>query len=271
VARSDRTALERFLLEHRSGHCEYFATATTLLLRQAGIPARYAVGYAVQEKKGRYYVVRERHAHAWCLAWIQNRWREVDTTPGSWLAIESQNASMWESIRDLFSRMSFEFAKWRWGSGQWKRYLVWIVWPLLVLAAVRLFLGRRWTRKKPPPSPAAGQAPWPGLDSAFYRIEQYYANLGLARYPSETMAMWLKRIGSQEKQESSSRPLSLILAWHYRLRFDPHGLEKVDQLKLNQAVEDWLREHPSNQSIAPKTNPGILRNGKAALNERHQG
>ena len=69
VARTNETALSRFLLQSRSGHCEYFATATVLLLRELGIPARYAVGYAVHETSGRGYVVRERDAHAWCLVW----------------------------------------------------------------------------------------------------------------------------------------------------------------------------------------------------------
>ena len=50
--RPERSALSRFLLEQRKGHCEYFAAATVLLLREAGIPARYAVGYSVQESKG---------------------------------------------------------------------------------------------------------------------------------------------------------------------------------------------------------------------------
>src|SRR5207247_2415301 len=45
-ARPGKSALEDFLLTRRSGHCEYFATATVLLLREAGVPARYAVGYA---------------------------------------------------------------------------------------------------------------------------------------------------------------------------------------------------------------------------------
>ncbi len=66
-ARTNETVLGRFLLNSRSGHCEYFATATVLLLRQLGIPARYAVGYAVHETARRGYVVRERDAHAWCL------------------------------------------------------------------------------------------------------------------------------------------------------------------------------------------------------------
>ena len=41
-----RRSLADFLENNRSGHCEYYATATVLMLRQLGIPARYTVGYA---------------------------------------------------------------------------------------------------------------------------------------------------------------------------------------------------------------------------------
>ena len=56
------TPLTDFLLDHRSGHCEYFATATVLLLRKAGIPARYSTGYSVQEydRLRKMYVIRNR-------------------------------------------------------------------------------------------------------------------------------------------------------------------------------------------------------------------
>src|SRR5208282_1491794 len=57
LATTNETALTRFLLHSRSGHCEYFATATVLLLRELGIPARYAVGYAVHETSRHGYVV----------------------------------------------------------------------------------------------------------------------------------------------------------------------------------------------------------------------
>ncbi|NJM96139.1 MAG: transglutaminase domain-containing protein [Phormidesmis sp. RL_2_1] len=43
------TPISDFLLHIQAGHCEYFASATTLLLRGAGIPARYAVGYLAHE------------------------------------------------------------------------------------------------------------------------------------------------------------------------------------------------------------------------------
>ena len=42
------TPLSDFLLNRRSGHCEYFASAGVLLLRHLGIPTRYARGWSVQ-------------------------------------------------------------------------------------------------------------------------------------------------------------------------------------------------------------------------------
>ena len=106
--RPSRTALEEFLLTTRAGHCEYFATATALLLREAGIPARYAVGYAVHEwsrVEGR-WIVRARDAHAWVLAWIDGMWVQVDTTPSEWIAAETGPDSSWHSVSDL----------WEWGA-----------------------------------------------------------------------------------------------------------------------------------------------------------
>ena len=91
--RPGRTALEDFLLTSRAGHCEYFASATVLLLRQAGIPARYTVGYAAHEWSAieRRWLVRARDAHAWAMAWIDGAWVEVDTTPPEWMLDRGRN------------------------------------------------------------------------------------------------------------------------------------------------------------------------------------
>ena len=51
--RTEATPLADFLLRTRSGHCEYYATATVLLLRAAGIPARYAHANAVHNPNAR--------------------------------------------------------------------------------------------------------------------------------------------------------------------------------------------------------------------------
>src|SRR5258706_2772754 len=78
-----RTPLEDFLLHSKSGHCEYFAAATTLLLRAAGIPARYATGFSVQEysKLEEAYIVRARHGHAWARAFVDGAGVDVGHTP----------------------------------------------------------------------------------------------------------------------------------------------------------------------------------------------
>lgn len=64
--------IEDFVVNHRTGHCEYFASALVLMLRSQGIPARIAIGYKGGEYNmlGKYFIVRQKHAHAWVEAWM---------------------------------------------------------------------------------------------------------------------------------------------------------------------------------------------------------
>lgn len=58
--------LAHFLLVRKAGHCEYFATAMTVLLRAVGVPARNATGYFGGQRVGPgEYVLRAGDAHAW--------------------------------------------------------------------------------------------------------------------------------------------------------------------------------------------------------------
>src|SRR4051812_17691075 len=132
------TPLSKFLLRERSGHCELFATATVLLLRKAEIPTRYAIGYSVQETKGGKAVIRERHAHAWCLVYYDQRWHDFDTTPGSWGGIEAARASWWEPVRDLWSQAWFSFSKWRYGKTSLRPYIPWIIAPVAIVLIAQL-------------------------------------------------------------------------------------------------------------------------------------
>jgi hypothetical protein len=240
-SRSNDTALARFLLNTRAGHCEYFAAATVMLLREAGIPARYAVGYSVQEKKGRQWIVRERHAHSWCLAWVNGAWRDVDYTPASWSQVEAARASWWERIADGWSRVGFEFSKWRWGKGEWKRYLIWLVVPLIGLTAWRLMTQKQWSRARQKSSTAAGARELPGLDSEFYRIERWLIARGMDRRDDETLSAWLVRLTREGTMNSPE--LSPLLALHYRLRFDPAGLNSNERATLKNEATAWFRQH----------------------------
>ncbi len=228
------TPLTHFLLNDRRGHCEYFATATVLMLRHLGIPARYAVGYAVHEGAGRDYVVRERDGHAWCRVWddTSRTWQDFDTTPASWLAEENKQASPLQFLSDVWSRLRFELAKFRWGQTNWRRYLLWGISPVLVILLIQIIFRRGRARPEAGHGADLSQT-WPGLDSEFYQLEARLARRGgVARHPGEPLAVWLLRAIHDPGLASFRQPLQRLLVMHYRYRFDPEGLPAEERAQL---------------------------------------
>lgn len=230
-----RTALAHFLLSSREGHCEYFATATVLLLRAAGVPARYATGFSVQEFSAREnaYVVRQRHAHAWARAWVNGRWVDLDTTPPDWFAAEAAEDSAWTTLADL----------WSWLRQRWNRTTeemdrtdgaILITVAALILAlwfAWRLMRGREGASRKQ--AAAAGRRfSHPGADSEFYGVESRLAGLGWTRPAPEALSEWLERIARRETPGFDADTARQALRLHYRYRFDPDGLPPADRAEL---------------------------------------
>ncbi len=63
----DQDVVDYFLFNSRVGFCDYYASAMVVLARAAGIPARYASGYApgiFDPEQGR-FLVRQSDEHAW--------------------------------------------------------------------------------------------------------------------------------------------------------------------------------------------------------------
>jgi hypothetical protein len=234
--RSAREVISRFLTETHAGHCEHFATATALLLRAAGIPARYTVGYAVQEsaRSGNSFIVRERHAHAWVLAYIKGRWTELDTTPPIWDEHENANAPFFRPLIEWFSEMRFRFVLWRFEdhTGVPGKYLFIPLGLLMGFIVWRVFLRKRRTLLVRKQRRKETQMMRPGLDSEFYQIEARLRRMGLERNAGETLAAWLKRV---EKVELKS-----VLELHYRYRFDPASLTTAERAALAQEAAAWL-------------------------------
>ena len=234
----ERSALSRFLLGHRKGHCEYFAAATVLLLREAGIPARYAVGYSVQESRGSQYIVRERHAHAWALAYVDDVWIDVDNTPPAWNQIESQRAPWWEPLSDAWSNAKLLFARLRWGGVPFRKYLMWSLGPALIVIAFVVYRRRQWTRAKLKVLQPA--QPPPGLDSEFYLVEERLRELGFVRGQEEPLGIWLSRVNGSAPRNGF--PLEELLWLHYRYRFDPAGLDRAEREVLKEKSVAWLQD-----------------------------
>lgn len=236
-----QTALGRFLLETHAGHCEYFATATVLLLREIGIPARYAVGYSVHEASGNGYLVRQRDAHAWCLVWNNQKkiWEDFDTTPGSWFEVESQHSAVSVWLSDLWWWAHFQFAKLRWGQTHLRDYVLAGLVPVLVLLLFQIVRQRR-RRNRGIDVGNRQTIAWPGLDSEFYRIEKQLAQRGVPRGPDEALAAWLERAAAEPALFELRSTLRALLRLHYRYRFDPQGLGDADREELRQKARECL-------------------------------
>jgi hypothetical protein len=115
------------------GHCEYFATTLTLMLRSQGIPARMVVGYRTDEwdEIGQCYVVRQLHSHAWVECWLRPsqiprellhgedywRWSEL----GGWLQLDQTPESEAKSQTGWISPISKTL---QWFESAWSYYVV---------------------------------------------------------------------------------------------------------------------------------------------------
>ena len=230
------SALARFLNESRAGHCEYFATATVLLARAAGIPARYATGFSAHEWSDREQalVVRERHAHAWARLWIDGRWENLDTTPPGWSDEEAAGDGIGTAIADWISyarvRITRLLSEFEPGTGT-----LLITLPVLAWILLRQLRGSRGKKSGDTSAPT----PAPGIDSPFYRVQAWILELGHARAPGESLKDWLRRMPEDLPLDRDAASRALIL--HYRYRFDPAGLNESERAMLVRASEDAVR------------------------------
>jgi transglutaminase-like putative cysteine protease len=237
---TNASALGDFLFESRRGHCEFFATATVLLLRAASIPARYAVGYSVQEKRGNQFVVRARHAHAWAMAYLDGAWRPIDNTPGGWVQREAALASLWSPVSDWFSQVWLEFTRWRMGESRWRAVVFCIGMALLAGMAWRELRGGRWQRWRNDRKAKEVTRAWPGTDSEFYQVEKRLHRRGALRSPGEPYFPWLRRQNLDQGQ--AGELLQKLVILHYRLRFRPGGLSHAERDELRAGVTTYLKQ-----------------------------
>lgn len=75
-----------FLFVSKRGHCEFYSTAMTMMLRTLGVPSRNATGFVggTLNRFGDFYAVRQGDAHSWVEAYLPGRgWTRFDPTPPS--------------------------------------------------------------------------------------------------------------------------------------------------------------------------------------------
>jgi len=210
-----RTPLAAFLRTTRRGHCEYFATASVLLLRAAGIPARYAVGYVVEDYSAleRAYIARARHAHAWALAFVDGQWRVLDATPSIWYELEDERATRWQDLQDVGAWLVYRYQRLSQANlSDFTDELLWLVPPLAAVLYWRLRrspLARRKTAlalESSPPAAASLLAP----------LLEVLAARGLRPGDGETMSCFLARAAPEANGGVKRNEL---IGLYYRLRY----------------------------------------------------
>jgi len=217
------SAISYFLENTKKGHCEYFATATTLLLRKADVPARYVVGYSVTEKKDDKYIIRERDSHAWCQYYVtaENKWYDLDTTPAEWRKQDRSFASSFEPITDFLSHAQFQASRVFWIWVRKVQEFEVIMGILLVLffgfLIFRIMRHQKQSRAKLSKSNDTDKWEKMGMDSAFFSIIGQLEKMGYHRADGETLLQWISN------RIPNNKNLLKLAQQHNQYRFDPAG------------------------------------------------
>jgi hypothetical protein len=231
--------LTHFLTTARAGHCEYFATTAALTLRAAGIPARYVRGWAVQEYSALEdaWIARDHHAHAWVEAHVEGRWRVLDPTPPQWVVLEAAQRPWTQQLGDVLAWLRFSLSG---AAAENPRDRDWLLLPLAALVSLLAWrILRRVRRGSAGPGPASLPTNPAERQTPFAMIERAAATRGYGRRRDETLLEWARRLRREGLPAASA--LTEAVAIHYRIRFDPAGIDQQAQHRLHALLDDCRR------------------------------
>ena len=196
-----RDPVSQFLLEKKSAHCQFFASAAAILLRLNGVPCRYVTGYLAHEGTGEdSMVVRGRDAHAWVEAWLDGQgWITVEATPANGTPEGlAKPISLYQKIKDLLSDVMS-------AAGRFVRSLKWqqiaMAGGALVMAALLLQSVRNWRARRKRPRIRAYAFPAEEYRRLATEFEMLLKQLG---DPPSGAATWSEHLSQQRAQTSRS-------------------------------------------------------------------
>ena len=236
---SGRSVLDDFLNSTRAGHCEYFATATVLMLRSAGIAARYSTGYSVEEYSTleKSFIVRARDAHAWVSAYVNGNWMTIDTTPSQWRSLDRESKSFIEPVKDLFAWLRVQYENFRRQKNvTFNRALIIIATVLTLFMMIKIYIRRKRVSGTDLKSDRFN-GKIEGLDSPFYQVLIKCSSDGIGKNENETLRKWV--IKNSEKLKDTTDIMKMI-SLHEQLRFDPASPKNDIRNELQKYCDKWI-------------------------------
>lgn len=233
-----QTPLSEFLFKSKKGHCEYFASAMTIMLRSLKIPARLVTGFSVTTRNPLtgYFEIRAIDGHAWTEAWIDGRWVTFEPTAYYQLPEPQENLLAAQQISDYAQELLRRNQST--GEGEWTfmgllsslwlmlstvvvvvlatiKLVLWTLWPLfallLVLAVVAWFTRHWWwqeaqarfslwqiKRYQPQDSATA-------LQFYLYHLQRIGARQLAQRKQDELLTDWLPPLAAQKLAEAEAQ------------------------------------------------------------------
>ena len=233
-----RNGVDTFLFDRKTGYCEHFSSAFTVLMRAAGIPARVVTGYAggYRNPIGDYWLIRRSDAHAWTEVWLPQRgWVRVDPTAA--VAPERVYDTLADRASGTFGNFAMlapAFDASDWLRRGWNNMVLGFnaerqaallrplglgqagaatLISLLVLCTVVALAWMAWLL-------ARGERERDPLLRAWHRLGRRYARRGLARERHEPAEAWAQRVGADQPGAGDSL---LVLSRRFQAqRYGPH-------------------------------------------------
>lgn len=256
-----------FWFDRQRGFCEHIASAFTVLMRAAAIPARIVTGYQGGERNpvDGLWTVRQRDAHAWTEIWLPHEgWVRVDPTA----AIAPERIEQLQRLplpNTLFDntfgtvmgpdvlqrlRANWEAINHRWndwvlnyssreqsnvlrylGLEHWSPAHV-TLWLCLMAATVAGgFFGQRWYRQRQPD-------PWLRL---MHKARRQLTHAGMAH--ADQLGQQALAHAAQAQWGAESQPLQNWLLQMEQWRYAPHGPDtpSLATLRRNYRALTWPR------------------------------
>lgn len=223
VPPAEQDAVDHFLFDTDVGFCEQFASATTVMLRSLGIPARIAVGYTPGGRNPftGYHEVRASDAHSWIEVYFpQVGWYEFDPT----FAIPPAEFELAEvfPIAKVF-RFVAEKLTGVFPAGMGNLLKGALSGGLILILSMGVWVTARYLRPKkkgdPPPDEKVRTAIW--------RLTRAMAERGLPARPSDTVRSLVAR--AEREVGSTSSGVAPAVERHL---YSPSALPEVETTEL---------------------------------------
>lgn len=239
--------LDGFVLDTQAGHCEYFATALAVMLREVGVPTRLVNGYygAHHNPLGDFWAVRQADAHSWVeVHFGRLGWVTFDPTPPAG-RLAGDDAPLWPAAAQLLDAVRNVYLEWviDYDLGKQMRILedlglrrggtrpqidwgaVGLLAGLVGAAGLALLLLRRRSHRRQAPPGAAEYA----------RLLRWLAGRGHVPARSESAAAFASRLRAQG--EAVGAPMARFAEVYERVRFGAHPSAQGRQALARAAAE----------------------------------